>query len=102
MAKTRMGYLAANSRWEVDAWRLDQLEQDSKDLQRAKDLIKRLRAYNTALKSERTAARNRLVARYDQLTSIPHKYGFTLAVHEMGIPFDTVSKREARAANAGE
>ena len=44
---------------QVDAWRIDQLQQDSRDLKRAKGLIHRLRVENNALKLERKTLRTR-------------------------------------------
>jgi hypothetical protein len=88
--------MADNMRWEVDGWRLRQLEQDHKDLKRAKACIKRLRAYNRALKEEQRRQRNALVACYDKHTSFAHKYGIIMAAHALGIPFSATDKKEAR------
>ncbi len=84
-------------RWEVDGDKLLQLETDSRDLKRAKALIRRLRVENRYLEHERAESRNRLVALYDKMKSLPHKYGVTMAAHVLSIPFGITAKTDARA-----
>ncbi len=63
----------------------DEIDRLQTELVRAQNCIRRLRAREKALRHQRGDMLSAMQSRYERLEQYPHKYGFRLAMRQVGL-----------------